>query len=128
MSNVDFVKEVYSNFSTGNVEAVLAAFDPQIEWRECKGMPFVDDDGIYSGPQEVVENVFMHIPAFIEGFGIEPIEIFGADDKVVMMGYYVGKNIATGNTFKANETHVWTITGGKLSHFFQAVDSATINK
>ena len=44
-----------------------------------------------------------------------------------MVGYYQGKNKATRNSFKANATHVWTVKNGKLSRFFQAVDTATIN-
>ena len=127
MTNVDIVKQAYSNFETGNVPGVLAVFDPQIEWRECKGMPFVKDDGIYIGPEAVVANVFMNLPVYFDGFNIAANEIFGADDKVVMMGYYQGTNKATGHPFKANATHVWTLKDGKLTHFFQAVDAATIN-
>ena len=127
MTNVDVVKQAYSNFETGNVPGVLAVFDPQIEWRECKGMPFVKDDGIYIGPEAVVANVFMNLPVYFDGFNIAANEIFGADDKVVMVGYYQGTNKATGHPFKANATHVWTLKDGKLTHFFQAVDAATIN-
>ena len=127
MTNVDLVKQAYSNFETGNVPAVLALFDPKIEWRECKGMPFVKDDGIYIGPEAVVANVFMNLPVYFDGFNIAPNEIFGADDKVVMVGYYQGTNKATGHPFKANAAHVWTLKDGKMTHFFQAVDTATIN-
>lgn len=127
MTNVDLVKQAYLNFSTGNVPGVLALFDPAIEWLECKGMPFVKDDGIYTGPEAIVTNVFMNIPVFFDGFNIAVKEIFGTDDKVVMVGYYQGTNKATGNSFKANATHVWTVNNGKLTHFFQAVDTATIN-
>jgi len=127
MTNVDVVKQAYSNFETGNVPAVLAVFDPWIEWRECKGMPFVKDDGIYIGPEAVVTNVFMNLPIYFDGFNIAVNEIFGADDKVVMVGYYQGTNKATGNPFKANATHVWTLKDGKMTHFYQAVDTAAIN-
>jgi len=127
MTNVDVVKQAYSNFETGNVPAVLAVFDPRIEWRECKGMPFVKDDGIYIGPEAVVTNVFMNLPIYFDGFNIAVNEIFGADDKVVMVGYYQGTNKATGNPFKANATHVWTLKDGKMTHFYQAVDTAAIN-
>jgi uncharacterized protein len=127
MTNVELVEQVYYNFSTGNVPAVLDLFDPAIEWHECKGVPFVKDSGIYIGPQEVVTHVFMHIPEYFDGFNIAVRELFGADDKVVMVGYYQGTNKATGHDFKANATHVWTVKNGKLAHFFQAVDTATIN-
>lgn len=126
MTNADLVKQVYSHFATGNVPAVLALFDPAIEWHECKGVPFVKGDGIFTGPEAVATNVFMHIPAFFDGFNIAVTEIFGADDKVVMVGYYQGTNKATGNAFKANATHVWTVKNEKLTHFFQAVDTVTL--
>jgi hypothetical protein len=126
MTNVEIVQQAYSNFALGNVPAVLATFDPEIEWHECKGMPFVKGDGIYKGQEAIVTNVFMNLPVFFDGFNIVVKQIFGADDKVVMVGYYAGTNKATGNQFKANATHVWTIKNGKFVHFFQAVDTHTI--
>jgi ketosteroid isomerase-like protein len=109
MTNVDLIKQGYSNFAAGNVEAVLANFHPQIEWRECKGMPFVKGDGVYTGPEAIVTNVFKNLPVYFDGFHIAVNEIFGADDKVVMVGYYQGTNKSTGNPFKANATHLWTL-------------------
>jgi uncharacterized protein len=126
MTNVDIVKQAYSNFATGNVGGVLDLFDPAIEWHECKGMPFVNGDGIFKGHEAVVTNVFMNLPVYFDGFNIAVTEIFGFDDKVVMVGYYQGTNKATGHEFKANATHVWTVKNGKLAHFFQAVDTVTI--
>ena len=126
MTNVELVKQGYSDFSTGNLEAVLAIWDPAIEWHECKGMPFVKGDGIFTGHEAVVTNVIMNLPVYFDGFNIEVNQIFGADDKVVMVGYYLGTNKATGNPFKANATHVWTVKNGKATHFFQAVDTVTI--
>lgn len=126
MTNVDLVKQLYSDFALGNVEGVLAQFDPAIEWRECKGMPFVKGDGIFIGPEAIVNNVFMHLPVFFDGFNIAVNEIFGVEDKVTMAGYYQGVNKATGNPFKANAVHVWTLKNEKLTHFFQAVDTDTI--
>ena len=124
MTNVDLVKQVYSHLATGNVPAALALFDPAIQWHECKGMPFINGNGIFTGPEAVVANVFMQLPVSYDGFNVAVTEIFGADDKVVMVGYYQGTNKATGNDFKANATHVWTVKNGKMSHFFQAVDTA----
>jgi ketosteroid isomerase-like protein len=58
---------------------------------------------------------------------VEASELFGAEDKVVMVGHYTGTNKATGNPFKANATHVWTVKNGKMIRFFQAVDTAMLN-
>ena len=46
--------------------------------------------------------------------------------EIVMVGYYTGTWKATGKTFKANATHTWTLKDGKVTHFFQAVDTAEI--
>jgi ketosteroid isomerase-like protein len=127
MTNVDLVKQAYADFATGNVPGVLAVLDGAIEWHECKGMPFVKGDGTFIGVDAVVSDVFMQLPVSFDGFNISVTEVFGADDKVVMVGHYQGTNRATGNPFKANATHVWTVRNGKLTHFFQAVDTATIN-
>jgi ketosteroid isomerase-like protein len=128
MNNESLVREAYANFATGNVPAVLAIFDPAIEWYECKGMPFVKDEGLYIGVEAVVANVLMQLPVYFDGFTIAVNEVFGAADKVVMTGHYQGVNKATGNTFSANVTHVWTVREGKMVRFFQAVDTAVINR
>ncbi len=126
MTNLEFVKQGYSYFASGNVEGVLAQFDPAIEWHECKGAPFVKGDGIFIGHDAIVTNIFMNIPVFFDGFNIAVSELFEADDKVVMVGYYEGINKATGHPFKANAMHFWKVKNGKLSYFFQAADTATI--
>jgi len=126
MTNVDLVKQAYSNFASGNVEAVLAIFDPAIEWHESKGMPFVKGDGIFKGPEAIVTNVFMNLPVYFDGFNVAVNQIFGADDKVVMAGFYQGTNKASGKPFKANATHVWTVKNGKITHLFQVADTAAI--
>jgi ketosteroid isomerase-like protein len=124
MKNVELVKEMYTNFSTGNVPAVLAAFDAEIEWHECVGMPFVTGDGIFKGPDAILSDVFMQLGGHYDGFNISVTDVFGDGDKVAMVGYYQGTNKATGNDFKANAAHIWTFKEGKIIHFFQAVDTA----
>jgi ketosteroid isomerase-like protein len=43
-----------------------------------------------------------------------------------MQGFYEGVYKPTGKKFKANAVHIWTVKDGKVTHFFQAVDTATI--
>jgi ketosteroid isomerase-like protein len=126
MNNVELVKQGYQNFAEGNVEAAVALFHPEIEWHESKGFPFVSGDGISIGPNSVVNDIFAQLPENYENFNIEIQELFGSEDKVVMVGYYKGIWKATGKEFKANATHVWTVKEGKLTKFFQAVDTAEI--
>ena len=126
MNNVELVKQGYQDFADGNIEAVLAIWHPEIEWNECQGFPHISGDGLFIGPNAVVQDVLALIPEQFEGFHIDIQELFGSEDKVVMVGHYKGVWKATGKEFKANATHVWTVKDGKATHFFQAVDTAEI--
>jgi ketosteroid isomerase-like protein len=126
MNNVEMLKQGYRNFAEGKIEAVLELFHPEIEWNACTGFPFITGDGLFIGPDAVVQNILSQIPKHYEGFHIEIQELFGSEDKVVMVGHYTGIWKATGKKIKANATHVWTVKDGKLTHFFQAVDTAEI--
>jgi len=101
-------------------------FDPEIEWNECPGFPYVSGDGQYIGPEAVTQHIFAQLPEYFDGFRIDIGEIFGDGDKVVMAGHYGGRWKPTGKEFRANATHVWTVQDGKLKRFFQAADTATI--
>ena len=126
MGNLEILKQAYKDFSLGNVEGVIATWQPDIVWDECTGFPFVQGDGIFVGAQAILEGVFAHIPVYYDGFNIEITEFVDGGDKVVMVGYYKGTWKATGKEFKANAMHAWTFKNGEVSHFFQAADSAEI--
>ncbi len=126
MDNVGLVKQGYQNFAEGNIEAVLALFHPKIVWDECQSFPFVTGDGKFVGPEAILQGVLAHIPDHYQGFHIEIDELFGCGDKVVMVGHYRGVWKVTGKSFNANSTHVWTLKDGKVTYFFQAVDTAEI--
>lgn len=126
MENVKLVSSAYQYFKEGNVPAVLALFDPNIEWREAKSFPIGPDDGISIGPDNVVKDVLSQLPVIYKEFSINPIDIIGCGDNVVMYGYYEGIYAETGKKFKANAAHIWKVKDGKLTHFFQAVDTAEI--
>lgn len=128
MNNLELLKQGYKDFAAGNVEAVVAVWQPDIEWVECTGFPFVKGNGIYIGAKAVIEGVFAKIPEYYDGFNIEISDLIDAGDKIVMVGYYTGTWKATGRKFKANATHSWTIKNGKVTRFFQAVDTAEIMK
>jgi ketosteroid isomerase-like protein len=126
MDNVELAKQGYKDFAAGNIEEVLKLFDPQIEWNECIGFPFVSGDGKYIGSNSVAQDVFAQIPKYYDEFNINIQELIGSEDRIVMVGYYTGVWKETGKKFKANAAHVWNVKDGKLTRFFQAVDTAAI--
>ena len=115
MDNVELLKQGYQKFAEGKIEEVLAMYDPEIEWIECTGFPYISGDGISIGPQAVVQDVLMKIPQYMDNFQVEIKDIIGSGDKVVMEGYYTGVWKETGKPFRANAAHIWTVKDGKAT-------------
>ena len=126
MKNLDLAQKGYKKFSKGDIDGVLAMFDPNIEWHECSGFPYIEGDGVFHGPKAVGKEVLGKIPEYYDHFNIQIDELIEANDRVIMTGHYTGTWKATGKKFKANAVHIWTIKNEKMTHFFQAVDTATI--
>ena len=126
MNNLENLKKGYGDFASGNIDEVVALWQPNIEWRTGTGMPYINKEGFYKGAQAIVSGVFAHIPEYFDKFNIEISEFIDAGDKIVMVGYYTGTWKATGKNFKANAIHAWTFKDGKVSHFFEAADSAAV--
>lgn len=124
--NVALIKKGYADFSSGNIEGVLAVWDPAIEWHECKGMPTVTTGATLTGHKAVLDGVIATIPGKIDNFSIEIDEVFGSGDRVVMLGHYTGTFKATGKPFKAAVAHVWTFRNGRAVKMIQVADTAEI--
>lgn len=126
MNNLDLTKQAYQNLAEGNIEAFISVWKEDIIWHASSGLPYVEGDGIFVGAKAILHGALSKLPEYIEDISIEFKEFIDSGNKVVMVGYYTGKCKQTGKIFKANATHVWTYENGKVSHFFQAVDSALI--
>ena len=124
MSNVDLVRNVYSAFAAGEVEQVLGAMDPNIEWREAEGNPYQPDGSAWIGTGAVVEKLFVPLGADWDGFTTHPKEFHDAGDTVVVEGRYTGTHKKTGKSLDAQVCHVWRLANGKLTSFQQFVDTA----
>ncbi|WP_372775045.1 nuclear transport factor 2 family protein [Mangrovibacterium sp.] len=126
MKNLEVLKQGYQDFAKGNVEAVAANWHNDIVWEECPGMPMVEGDAVYIGAKAAVEKVLARLPEFFDNFNLEISDFVDGGDKIVMVGYYTGVLKSTGKPFRAHATHTWAFKDGKVSHFIQAVDTATI--
>ncbi len=126
MDNVSIIKALYQHFAQGNIPAVLEGWDENIKWMGSKGFPIYDGDGIVIGAMNVVQQVLATIPELYDGFNIDIQDLYGSGNKVVMEGFYTGTYKATGKPFKANAVHIWDLSNGKVTRFFQAVDTAEI--
>jgi ketosteroid isomerase-like protein len=123
MTNKAIIQGLYQNFESGDIEAVTAAFADNIEWTEADGFPLA---GTYTGPQSVVENVFMRLGEFSENWGVAINRYIADGDTVVADGKYTWNHKETGEPCEVRMAHVWTLADGKAISFLQHVDSAKV--
>jgi hypothetical protein len=122
MGNVEFMRDLYGAFATGDIPKVLGSMSDDIEWSEAEGNPW-NVGRAFVGPQEVVDGVFARIGSEFEGFEVVPDRFLGDGDQVVMIGRYRGKGVETGRLLDAQVVHVWTVRDGKVARFEQFVDT-----
>ncbi len=123
MTNGEIIKGLYNDFATGNVPAVMGAFDENIEWTEAEGFMY---GGAYTGPNAVLENVFMKLGTEWEGFSAVPEQIVDGGDMIVGLGTYSGKYLKTGKSVTVPFAHAWTLRDGKIVKFVQYTDTLVI--
>ena len=114
---------MYEAFGRGDIAAVLAALDPDVEWWEAENFIYADGNP-YIGPHGVLQGVFARIGAEWEGFAVSPKEVLDAGDTVVGHGYYSGKCRKNGRDVKAQFAHVFSFRNGKVVKFQQYTDTA----
>ncbi|MDI1240362.1 MAG: nuclear transport factor 2 family protein [bacterium] len=121
MTNGEIIKGLYDSFATGDVPAVLGAFDANISWTEAAGFMYA---GTYDGPNGVLENVFMKLGTEWEGFQAVPRKVVdGGDGNVAAFGTYSGKFLATGKSASVPFAHEWELKDGKITKFVQHTDT-----
>ncbi|SRR5258706_4325939 len=119
------VRSLDEAFARGDVPTVLGVLAPDVRWTEAEGFPY---GGTYSGPQAVLENVFMKLGGEWEGFVAVPRELVSEGETVVAIGTYSGKFKATGKSIRTPCVHVWKFKGGKVQTFEQHTDTAVVQR
>jgi hypothetical protein len=120
--NVALVRGAYEAFANGDVAAVLALFDEQIEWHEAEHVTYWPG-GAFVGPQAVLEGVIARIPQDFDGFRIDIERITGCGDTVLVEARYHATSKATGKPLDAQVAHVWDFRDGKVHHWQQYTDT-----
>ena len=123
--NSETIRDLYNAFARGDIPAVLSALDAHVTWTEAEGFPY---GGTYSGPDAVLQNVFLKLGTEWEGFAAVPNEFIAAGDAVVALGEYSGTYKATGTRFSAPFAHVWKLRGDRVVAFRQYTDTALVQK
>ena len=117
------VETVYSGFASGDIDLVVSAMSPEIDWREAEGNPYADKNP-YIGPDAILSGVFARLGGEWDGFAAKPEEFVSEGDRVIVFGRYNGVYLATGKKLDAPFVHSWTVKDGKVVKFQQYTNTA----
>ena len=116
--DVETVRNSYEAFNRGDIPAVLATYQPDIEWVEPGGGNA--PSGTFNGTSEVEQDVFSKVPEnFGESFSVQADEFKDEGDKVVVSGRLKGQH-TSGADLDAPFEHVADMKDGKIARFDQA--------
>jgi ketosteroid isomerase-like protein len=118
--NIVAVRRLYE--ARGNLDIVKNLVAPDVRWEVVEGFPH---SGTYQGLNGVVD-FFTRLFGDFEDWHTEPAEIFEGGDHVIGLGFYSARAKATGKTFKARFTHVWTVRDGVIIRLQQCADTVQI--
>ena len=86
-SNIQLVQDTYAAFDRGDIDAVIVAMHPDIDWHEAEHSPWHAPGG-HHGPTEVLTNVFARIPHDFDRFEVHPTAFHDAGETVIVEGRY----------------------------------------
>ena len=118
--DVETVRSGYDAFNRKDIPAVLALYDPQIEWIEAGGGRA--PSGTFRGPQSVANEVFATVPQNFDDFHAEPEQFIDAGEHVVVVGRFRGR-AKSGATLDAPFVHVYRMRNGKAVRFQNYVEA-----
>ena len=121
--DVETVRSAYDAFNRKNIPAVLALYDPQIEWIEAGGGR--SPAGTFHGLESVANDVFATVPQNFNDFRAEPEQfIDAAEHVVVVVGRFRGK-VTSGAMLDAPFVHVNRMRNGKVTGFQNFVEATS---
>jgi ketosteroid isomerase-like protein len=121
--NIQIAAKGYADFSRGDIPAVLAALDENVEWITPDiGMP---PGGTYKG-RAGVGQFFQQVNETWDFKSFEPRDYIASGDQVAVVGAYTALSRKTGRTVSCDWVMVWKIKDGKVIHFQEYTDSAAL--
>jgi uncharacterized protein len=120
-ANFEVVCRFYDNLTVP--EVLMQVLSPTIRWEIVSGFPH---GGVYLGIEAVFQDFFGRVLQDFEDWRTVATELIDAGDRVVALGTYSGCAKATGKTFTANFTHVWTLENGVIVRLQQCADTVQL--
>ncbi|HEY5393676.1 MAG TPA: nuclear transport factor 2 family protein [Hanamia sp.] len=112
MTNQQIIEQMYQDFASENIPAVISIFSKEIVWIR-PGAPFIPFSGTFTGMEEVMkmfqsQNENLKMKSFVPG------KICTNDDMVVVIGHDEAEVIPTGKSYAADWVQAYTFQDGKI--------------
>jgi ketosteroid isomerase-like protein len=124
LNNVRVVKATYDAFLQGDVEALLAAMDDDIDWH-IVGPASIPFAGQRRGKSEV-RLALQKAYATVKNQQPEVHDVIAQGDTITVIGHERGQCTANDNNYHSFWVHVFTINEGKISRFREYLDTAAL--
>src|SRR5262245_51807204 len=126
MSHLKTVRKIYERFARGDVPAILATFDEDIEFRLAEGHPYQPGGKPWIGVQAITENFFAKVGPEWQDWTFHVDDAIETPDALVVEGRYAAVYKPTGRPLDAQACHVWRFRDGRIASFHQYVDTAHV--
>ncbi len=124
--NTQAVKDAYAAFGRGDINAILAMADDDIEWEGVKGAEGVAPHAGLRRGKAAVGEFFQLVGSTLDFHAFEPKEFIAQGDTVVAIGAYKATVKATKKQTASDWTMVFNFRNGKIVRFREFTDSASI--
>ena len=126
-ANITFVQSMYAAFSRGDIETIIRACAPDVEWKSGGRKEDFPAFGVRKGGAEV-RDFFRTVAEHLEFSEFSPQEFYADRDKVFVMGHYTATVRKNGNRAGSEWCHVFSFRGGKVEKFHEFLDTATFKR
>jgi uncharacterized protein len=111
--NVSKIRSYYEALVRRDDEAVMAYFDPDVEWTSAENFIYADESP-YIGSDAVRNLIFVRLQNDWDDFSLSAQEITGGDEVVIASGRFRGIFKANGAAVNAQFVQVFQFGDGKI--------------
>jgi len=110
-AEVDRVRETFDAFIRRDATAFKATLDPEMTWHSAL-VPLLEK-ATYHGPDEICRLLFEEIPAILDGFSAEVVEVEDLGDTTLATVRFEGTATSTGLLVEQTVFQVWRHRDGR---------------
>lgn len=124
--NTQLVKDAYAAFLRGDVNAILAMVDDNVDWHGVIGTEGVLPQAGRRHGRAAVAEFFRQVAESTNFEAFEPREFIAQGDRVAVLGHYTGTTNPSGQRFASDWAMIFDIRNGRFVRFREFTDSAQI--